>query len=110
MPPQFHDFAAKDLTLWRVLILVLPAYKHNTIILIKFDSATELDPTDDIFDDFEDQPPKKKLNDHLTTGHLLDLVRNVYEDSKGCIIKHGCLPKIKDDTKLLVVHDELHQL
>ncbi|KAF9089137.1 hypothetical protein BGX23_006905 [Mortierella sp. AD031] len=43
---------------------------------------------------------------HHTAGHLLDLVRDLYEDAKGCIIKHGCLPRIKDDTRLLVVHDE----
>ncbi|KAF9084082.1 hypothetical protein BGX27_003926, partial [Mortierella sp. AM989] len=46
-----------------------------------------------------------KLLQH-TLGHILDLVRDVYEDAKGCIMKHGCLPKIKDDTRLLVVHDE----
>ncbi|KAF9084098.1 hypothetical protein BGX29_002746, partial [Mortierella sp. GBA35] len=46
-----------------------------------------------------------KLLQH-TLGHILDLVRDVYEDAKGCIMKHGCLPRIKDDTRLLVIHDE----
>lgn len=46
-----------------------------------------------------------KLLQH-TLRHILDLVRDVYEDAKGCIMKHGCLPRIKDDTRLLVVHDE----
>ncbi|KAG0355130.1 hypothetical protein BGZ54_001285 [Gamsiella multidivaricata] len=37
---------------------------------------------------------------------LSDLVRNQFEDTKHYIIKHGGLPKIKEDTRLLVVHDE----
>jgi hypothetical protein len=47
---------------------------------------------------------------HHRESDLLDLVRDVYEDVKGCIIKHGCLPKIKGDTRLLVVHDEAQYL
>ncbi|KAF9405371.1 hypothetical protein BGZ94_003574, partial [Podila epigama] len=43
---------------------------------------------------------------HHPISHLMSLVRDVYEDAKDCIIKHGCLPKIKDDTWLLVNHDE----
>ncbi|KAF9556636.1 H(+)-transporting V1 sector ATPase subunit A [Mortierella alpina] len=34
------------------------------------------------------------------------LIRNLYEDTKECLIKQGCLPHIKEDTRLLVVHDE----
>ncbi|KAG9319039.1 hypothetical protein KVV02_000923, partial [Mortierella alpina] len=34
------------------------------------------------------------------------LIRNVYEDTKECLIRQGCLPNIKEDTRLLVVHDE----
>jgi hypothetical protein len=40
----------------------------------------------------------------------LALIRNVYEEAKDCLIKHGCLPKIKGDTRLLVVHDEAQYL
>ncbi|KAH7028688.1 hypothetical protein BKA57DRAFT_511480 [Linnemannia elongata] len=47
---------------------------------------------------------------HHPTGHLLALIRNVYEEAKDCLIKHGCLPKIKGDTRLLVVHDEAQYL
>ncbi|KAG0315368.1 hypothetical protein BG000_005218, partial [Podila horticola] len=43
---------------------------------------------------------------HQPISHILGLVRDVYEDAKDCIIKRGCLPKIKDDTRLLVIHDE----
>ncbi|KAG0009258.1 hypothetical protein BGZ82_004134, partial [Podila clonocystis] len=43
---------------------------------------------------------------HQPISHILGLVRDVYEDAKDCIIKHGCLQKIKDDTRLLVIHDE----
>ncbi|KAF9080259.1 hypothetical protein BGX23_002403, partial [Mortierella sp. AD031] len=46
-----------------------------------------------------------KLRHHFESV-ILDLVHDVYEDAKGCIIKHGCLPKFRDDTRLLVVHDE----
>ncbi|KAF9536525.1 hypothetical protein EC957_010545 [Mortierella hygrophila] len=34
------------------------------------------------------------------------LIRNVYEDTKDRLIVRGCLPKIKDGTRLLVVNDE----
>lgn len=47
---------------------------------------------------------------HHPTGHLLALIRKVYEEAKDCLIKHGCLPKIKGDTRLLVVHDEAQYL
>ncbi|KAG0012100.1 hypothetical protein BGZ82_002729 [Podila clonocystis] len=38
------------------------------------------------------------------------LVRDVYEEAKGSLLKSGCLPTIKDDTRLLVVHDEAQLL
>jgi hypothetical protein len=47
---------------------------------------------------------------HHPTGHLLALIRNVYEEAKDCLIKNGCLLKIKGDTRLLVVHDEAQYL
>jgi hypothetical protein len=34
------------------------------------------------------------------------LIRNVYEDAKDCLIVRGCLPKIQDGTRLLVIDDE----
>ncbi|KAF9119197.1 hypothetical protein BGX30_004016, partial [Mortierella sp. GBA39] len=34
------------------------------------------------------------------------LILNVYEDAKDRLVERGCLPMIKDDTRLLVVHDE----
>ncbi|KAF9096993.1 hypothetical protein BGX23_010036 [Mortierella sp. AD031] len=37
---------------------------------------------------------------------LSDFVRNVYEDAKERLVKRGCLPKIRDDTRLLVINDE----
>ncbi|KAF9924400.1 hypothetical protein BGZ67_009274 [Mortierella alpina] len=43
---------------------------------------------------------------HHPANDLLDSIRNVYEDMKECLIRQGCLPNIKDDTRLLVVHDE----
>ncbi|KAF9544563.1 hypothetical protein EC957_011872 [Mortierella hygrophila] len=38
------------------------------------------------------------------------LVRHVYEDTKDRLVEHGRLPKIKDDTRLLVVHNEAQVL
>lgn len=38
------------------------------------------------------------------------LVRDVYEEAKGSLLKSGCQPRIKDDTRLLVVHDEAQLL
>jgi len=43
---------------------------------------------------------------HHRESDLLDLVRDEYEQGKDSLIRHGCLPKIQDDTRLLVVHDE----
>ncbi|KAF9540242.1 hypothetical protein BGW38_009879, partial [Lunasporangiospora selenospora] len=38
------------------------------------------------------------------------LIRNVYEDVKDRLIERGCLPKISDDTRLLVISDEAQVL
>ncbi|KAI8348323.1 hypothetical protein B0O80DRAFT_490033 [Mortierella sp. GBAus27b] len=37
---------------------------------------------------------------------LSDVVRNVYDGAKGRLVEHECLPKIKDNTRLLVINDE----
>lgn len=60
--PAFDDITPDQLTLWRVSIPVVPADKHKPIVLNEFESATELDPTDDISDVFADQPPKKTIH------------------------------------------------
>ncbi|KAG0197378.1 hypothetical protein BGX28_009119, partial [Mortierella sp. GBA30] len=59
---DFTDVDAKNLTLWRVSIPVVQADKHKPVVLNEFDSATELDPTDDIADVFPDKPPKKTIH------------------------------------------------
>jgi hypothetical protein len=38
------------------------------------------------------------------------LVRDVYEEAKGSLIKSGCQPTIKEDTRLPMVHDEAELL
>ncbi|KAF9546604.1 hypothetical protein EC957_009527 [Mortierella hygrophila] len=43
---------------------------------------------------------------HQRELDLSDFVHNVYEETKGRLVERGCLPKIKDDTKLLVINDE----
>jgi hypothetical protein len=47
---------------------------------------------------------------HYHETDLWDFVRAMYEETKGNLIEHGCLPKIKDNTRLLVVHDEAQVL
>jgi len=43
---------------------------------------------------------------HHREGDLSDLVISLFEKIKHCIIQHGGLPKINDETRLLVIHDE----
>ncbi|KAG0013939.1 hypothetical protein BGZ82_001959, partial [Podila clonocystis] len=62
IPDTFNGVDAKDLTLWRVSIPVVPANKHKPIVLNEFESATELDPTDDISDVFAYKPLKKTIH------------------------------------------------
>ncbi|KAK3806279.1 MAG: hypothetical protein J3Q66DRAFT_117873 [Benniella sp.] len=60
-----------------------------------------------LFDDLFNALFLKLLN--LRHHHVLDIltiVRNVYEDAKDRLVERGCLPKIKDDTRLLVINDE----
>jgi len=47
---------------------------------------------------------------HRREIDLSEVVPDVYEDAKYCLIKYGYLAKIKDDTRLLVVHDEVQFL
>ncbi|KAF9571082.1 hypothetical protein BGW38_008680, partial [Lunasporangiospora selenospora] len=47
---------------------------------------------------------------HYRETDLWDFVRSMYEDTKGCLIEHGCLPRIKSNTRLLVIHDEAQVL
>lgn len=56
------DVDADELTLWRVFIPLVPLNKRKPIILHEIDSATELDPTDDLSDVFEGKPPKKIIH------------------------------------------------
>lgn len=43
---------------------------------------------------------------HHGMNPLSLLVRNVYKDAKGRLVGRGCLPKIKNITRLLVINDE----
>ncbi|KAF9993230.1 hypothetical protein BGZ65_011289, partial [Modicella reniformis] len=43
---------------------------------------------------------------HHGLNPLSLLIRNVYEDAKDRLVERGCLPKIKVDTRLLVINDE----
>ncbi|KAG0069695.1 hypothetical protein BGZ92_004625 [Podila epicladia] len=66
--PDFDDIVANNLALWRVMIPVVPANKHKPITLSEIDSTTELDPTDDISDVFEDQPRKQSMSSSPTAS------------------------------------------
>ncbi|KAI7817655.1 hypothetical protein BC939DRAFT_480963 [Gamsiella multidivaricata] len=59
--PRFDDVAADELTLWRVSIPLAPLKERKPIVLNNIDSATELDPTDDLSDVFTHKPPKKTI-------------------------------------------------
>ncbi|KAF9924655.1 hypothetical protein BGZ67_009152, partial [Mortierella alpina] len=60
--PEFDDIATDKLTLWRIAHSVVAANKHQPVLLNVIDSQTELDPTDDISEVFEQQPPKKTIH------------------------------------------------
>ncbi|KAF9377839.1 hypothetical protein CPC16_011612, partial [Podila verticillata] len=60
--PEFDDIPADKLTLWRISIPVVPLNKHKPIVLNESESATELNPTDDISDVFEEKPPEKTIH------------------------------------------------
>ena len=59
---DFQDVDADKLTLWRVSIPITKDNKHKPINLNESDSPTELDPTDELSDVFEDKPPKKTIH------------------------------------------------
>ena len=60
--PRFDDIAANELTLWRVSISLGLLNERKPIVLSEVESAVELDPTDDISDNFEEKPPKKTIH------------------------------------------------
>ncbi|KAF9271297.1 hypothetical protein BGZ68_003861, partial [Mortierella alpina] len=47
----------------------------------------------------------RRLVDHRERT-LSDYVSDVFEDTRGRLVERGCLPKIKNDTRLLVINDE----
>jgi len=67
IPDTFNGVDAKDLTLWRVSLPVIPANKHKPIAVSEIAFKTELDRTDDLNDVFEETPPKKTI--HIIVQH-----------------------------------------
>ncbi|KAF9115634.1 hypothetical protein BGX30_006203 [Mortierella sp. GBA39] len=62
-PIWFKDLEVEDLTLWHVSIPIVLANKHRPILLNEFlESATEVDPTDDVSVVFPKTPPKKTIH------------------------------------------------
>ncbi|KAI8355057.1 hypothetical protein B0O80DRAFT_52621 [Mortierella sp. GBAus27b] len=47
---------------------------------------------------------------HHRESDIWDIVRGMCEQTKRCLIKHGCLPRINSSTRFLVVHDEAQVL
>ncbi|OAQ22280.1 hypothetical protein K457DRAFT_1825616 [Linnemannia elongata AG-77] len=47
---------------------------------------------------------------HHGLSPLSLMIRKVYGDAKGRLVERGCLPKIKDGTRLLVINDEAQSL
>ena len=60
-----------------------------------------------LFDDLFSELFRKlrRLVDHRERT-LSDYVSDVFEDTRGLLVERGCLPKIKNDTRLLVINDE----
>ncbi|ORX95393.1 hypothetical protein K493DRAFT_372239 [Basidiobolus meristosporus CBS 931.73] len=71
--PRLDNVSADELILWRVLIPVGPSDKHKPIFLNEFESATELQPIDEISEVFEDQPPKKAIHIIIQLGNANSL-------------------------------------
>ncbi|KAG0342522.1 hypothetical protein BG000_003878 [Podila horticola] len=61
-PNDFSDVDADQLTLWRASIPVVPPNRHKLIVLNEIESATELYPTEDLSDVFQETPPKKTIH------------------------------------------------
>ncbi|KAG9319358.1 hypothetical protein KVV02_006291 [Mortierella alpina] len=47
----------------------------------------------------------RRLVDHREC-YLSDYVSDVFEETRGRLVERGCLPKIKNDIRLLVINDE----
>ncbi|KAF9152796.1 hypothetical protein DFQ26_000785, partial [Actinomortierella ambigua] len=62
IPDTFNGIDAKDLSLWRVSILVPPKKNRKEIWLADVPSKEELDKTDDIADEFDEALPKKTIH------------------------------------------------
>ncbi|KAF9353437.1 hypothetical protein BGX26_008802 [Mortierella sp. AD094] len=60
--PEFNDIAADKLTLWRVMVPVVAATKHNAVLIDAIDDKEELLPTDELSDIFSETPEKKKVH------------------------------------------------
>ncbi|KAG0247432.1 hypothetical protein BG011_001478 [Mortierella polycephala] len=56
------DVGVEQLTLWSVLVPVAADNIHNAVFLNKIGSKTELVPTDDLSDVFEERPPKMTIH------------------------------------------------
>ncbi|KAF9940436.1 hypothetical protein BGZ65_006993, partial [Modicella reniformis] len=61
----------------------------------------------DIFDILFRQVRKLR---HHSEVDLSELVSDLFDSTRQSIVKHGCLPRIKNDIRLLVVHDEAQVL
>ncbi|KAG0042715.1 hypothetical protein BGZ90_009318, partial [Linnemannia elongata] len=62
LTPQFDDIPAKDLTLWRVSIPLVPKKDRKDISLSDVPLKEELDETDDLSEVFQDKLPKKTIH------------------------------------------------
>ncbi|KAF9342240.1 hypothetical protein BGX26_007981, partial [Mortierella sp. AD094] len=60
--PRFDDIAADEITLWSVSIPVVPAKKHDPVLLNSLDSKDELLPTSDLSEVFSEGAPRKTIH------------------------------------------------
>lgn len=115
--PVVVDFESNNAFVWKTTLLLflsrLLVFKHCIDVPGCAETFTSVRWTllqvcphvlfKDIFNTLFHQVHKLR---HRAENDLVDLVGDVLEAAKDRIIKHGCLPKINDNTRLLVINDE----
>ncbi|KAF9348111.1 hypothetical protein BGX34_002668, partial [Mortierella sp. NVP85] len=76
-PNTFNGVDAKNLTLWRVSLPVVPKNERKAISLADVSSKEELDETDDISDVFKEKPPNKTIHIIVQQPQPGDLRANI---------------------------------
>ncbi|GJJ67990.1 hypothetical protein EMPS_00336 [Entomortierella parvispora] len=120
--PEFDDIAADRLTLWRVSIPVAPLNERRSVSLKDFNSAAELDPTDDVSDVFKETPPKKTIHVIVQPPSSIDTrsgdnKRSFADDDFSCVLpmpnkrrtsEQSQIGGYLDEAAFAVLRDKIH--